>query len=77
MLRYQYEMIDSCTLTHEAVTKLNTDSKAQRQQPGGSPHVTRRENQEEQPRQNCGTTGQRDTVLVRVICEHPPRPQLT
>ena len=28
-------------------------------------------------RQNCGTTGQRGMVLVRVIREHPPRPQLT
>ena len=58
-----YEMIDSLALSHEAVTNLNTDSKAQRQESGGSPHVTRRENKEEQLRQNCGTTCQRDVVL--------------
>ena len=63
------EMIDSFTLSHEAVTNLNTDTKAQRQQSDGSPHVTRRENKEEQLRQNCGTAGQRDVVLVRVVCE--------
>ena len=62
-----YEMIHSSTLSHEVVTNLNTDSKAQRHQSGGSPHVTRRRNKEEQLRQNCGTTGQRDVVLVRVI----------
>ena len=64
------EMIDSFTLSHEAVTNVNTHSNAQRQQSGGSPHVTRRENKEEQQRQNCGTAGQRDVVLVRVTCEH-------
>ena len=69
MLRYQNEMKDSFTLSHEAVTNLNTDSKAWRQQSGGSPHVTRRENKEEQLRQNSGTTGQRDVVLVRVMSE--------
>ena len=68
MLRYHYGF----TLSHEAVTNLNTDNEAQRQQSGGSPHVTLRENKEEQLRQHCGTTGQRDVVLVRVICEHTP-----
>ena len=68
MLR-QNEMKDSFTLSHEAVTNLNTDSKAQRQQSSGSPHVTRRENKEEQRRQNSGTTGQRDVVFVIVIFE--------
>ena len=69
MLRYQNEMKYSFTLNHEAVTNLNTDSKAWRQQSGGSPPVTRRENNEEQLRQNSGTTGQRDVVLVRVMCQ--------
>ena len=32
--------------------------------------MTRRENKEGQLRQNSGTTGQRDEVLVKVICEH-------
>ena len=71
------EMVDSFTLSHEPVTNLNTDNKAQRQQSGRSPHVTRRENKEEQLRQNCGRTGQRDVVLVRVISEQAPQPQLT
>ena len=69
-LRYHNEMMDSFTLSHEAVTNLNTDSNAQREQSSGSPHVIRGENKEEQPRQNCGTTGQKDVVLVRVIFEH-------
>ena len=45
-------MIDSFTLSHEAVTQLNTDNTAQRKQSGGSPHVTRRENKVEQQGQN-------------------------
>ena len=69
MLRYRNEMIDSFTLSHEAVTNLNTDSMAQREQSCGSPRVIPRENKEEQLRQNCGTNGQRDVVLVSVICE--------
>ena len=64
-------MINSFTLSREAVTNLKTDSTAQRQQSSGSPHVTRRDNKEEQLRQNCGTTGQRDVVIVKVFREHP------
>ena len=46
------EMIDSFTLSNEAVTQLKTDSTAQRKQSGGTPQVTRREDKEEQLRQN-------------------------
>ena len=63
------EMIDSFTLSHEAVATLKTDCKELRTTVGGSPHVTRRENKGDK---TDGTTGQRCMVHVRVVREHLP-----
>ena len=66
-------MTDSFTLSNEAVTKLNTDSKAHSTTVRW---VTTRDPKGKQGKNYCdktdGTTGQRDMVLVRVIREHPP-----
>ena len=57
--------MDSFTLSNEAVTKLDTDSRMEQQT---VPHVTRREARIE----DCDKTDQLDMVRVRVVREHLP-----
>ena len=67
-------MIDSCTLSHEAVATTKTDCKELRTTAGGSPHVTRRKTRKDHLDKTDGTTDQRIMVQVRVVREHPLGP---
>ena len=63
MLRYHYEMIDSVTLSHGS--QVNRESLSAQTKTGHHNVFGR----EAKNRQNCGTTGHRGMVLVRVIRE--------
>ena len=68
MLLYHHEMRDSFTLSHQ--TQVNRESLSAQTKLD----TTMCPEGEARNRQNCGTTGQRGMVLVRVIREHPSDP---